>query len=125
MLQDHPLAKVWEPFEDETEWCMDAIGEKHALLPKEGALGVADGLKVPLQMAGTCPVQNKCCNGWTGGTHVDSVFLSAPDGLIRCCTIDATRSMHNSSLADFGAHEKMSEMCKKHNVKVVHLMMSA
>ena len=27
--------------------------------------------------------------------------------------------MHDSSLSSFGAHKKMSEMCKKHDAKVV------
>ena len=58
------------------------IGDKHASLLEERVWGAADGLKVPLQTAGTHLVQNKCCNGWTGGTCVDSVFLFAPDGLI-------------------------------------------
>ena len=53
------------------------------------------------------------------GTHVNSVFLFAPDGLIQCCAIDAPGSMHDSSLADFGVCEKMSDKCKKHNAKVV------
>ena len=61
---------------------MDAIGEKCDLLLDERVWGAADGLKVRLQTAGTHLVQNKHYNGWTGGTHVDSVFLFAQDGLI-------------------------------------------
>ena len=49
---------------------------------------------------------------------MNSVFLFAPDGLIRCCAIDAPESMHESSLADFGAHQQISNVHNTHQTKV-------
>ena len=118
-LQDHPLAKVREPFENETEECMEAMGVKCPMLLQERVWGAADGLKLRLQTAGTHLVQNQCHNGWTGGTHVNSVFLFAPDGMIRCCTLNAPGSMRDSTLTDCGVCEKMSNTHKKCNAKVV------
>ena len=89
------------------------------MLLHERVWGAADGLKLWIQTAGTHLVQNQSHNGWTGGTHVDLVFLFALDGLIQCCAINAPGSMHISPLADFGVCEKMSEMHKKCNAKVV------
>ena len=43
---------------------------------------------------------------------MNPVFLFAPDGLIRCCAIDAPESMHESSLADFGAHQQILLLMK-------------
>ena len=52
-------------------------------------------------------------------SHVNSVFLFAPDGPVHCCLVNAPGSMHPSSLADFRVHEKMSQVCNKHQAKVV------
>ena len=98
---------------------MQATGVEHPMLPGQRVCSAADGLKFQLQTVGTCLVQNKCQNGWTGGTCVNSVSPLVPDGLICCCAIDAPGSAHDSSLADFGVCKKMNDMHKKQNAKVV------
>jgi hypothetical protein len=46
--------------------------------------------------------QNYFYNGWTSNHYVSILFAFAPVGTIPACVHDAHRSLHNSTVADFG-----------------------
>ena len=107
------MAKVEESSPEELQACIEAIGQRHPILQQEKVWGAMDGLKLPLQAPGIYLVQTQYFNGWAGGTFVGSVFAFAPAGLIRCCTINAPGSMHDSTLADHGTYATLEDMNNK------------
>ena len=58
-----------------------------------------DGLKLALQRPGKERQQNNFYNGWTHEHYVTNVFLSSPDGKIRCSYFNASGVLHNSTIA--------------------------
>jgi hypothetical protein len=50
---------------------------------------------------------------------VNSVFCFAPDGLIRCATINCPGSWHDSAQADYGVYRKLEQVYTLHGGKVV------
>ena len=119
VLQDNPLASVHPPTEEELRSYTDAIGSKYPILQEEQVWGAADGLKILLQRSRDWAIQNRYYNGWKGSTFVNSVFVFAPDGRIRICTINAPGTFHDSIMADYGAYEKMEDLYDEFGVKVV------
>ena len=81
--------------------------------------GAADGLKIHLQQPKNYLIQNRFYNGWKGGTFVNSVFVFAPDGLIRMCTINCPGTWHDSQIADYGVYDKMEEVYNNYGAKIV------
>ena len=61
-----------------------------------------DGLKLRLQKSGDDRVQNYFYNGWTSNQYISNLFAFAPDGTIPAYVLDAPRSHHDSTVADFG-----------------------
>jgi hypothetical protein len=120
VLQNNPLASIRPPSsQEELQKYIDAIGTKYPILQEEKVWGAADGLKVPLQKSRDWTLQNRYYNGWAGGTYVNSVFVFAPDGRIRICTINAPGTFHDSTMADYGVYHKMEELYNEFGVKVV------
>ena len=89
------------------------------MLGQEKVWGAADGLKLQLQRSSDWTVQNRYYNGWKGSTFVNSVFVFAPDGCIRICTLNAPGTFHDSTMADYGIYEKMEQLYEEYGVKVV------
>ena len=61
-----------------------------------------DGLKLQLQKSGDDRVQSYFYNGWTSNHCICTLFAFAPNGTICACVLDAPRSRHDSTEADFG-----------------------
>ena len=118
-LQDHPHAKVEPPTADEVSTYATAIAKKHPPLLPHKVWAACDGLKTPLQRSGNWAKQNQNFNGWKEDTYVNSVFVFAPDGRIRVCTINCPGTWHDSSMADYGIYEKMGEVYDMTKGKVV------
>ena len=68
MLVADDAARVSMPTNSEVEQFKRAFQEKHSLLAH--VYCVADGLKLHLQQAGDCVIQNMFYNGWTHGHYV-------------------------------------------------------
>ena len=119
VLQNHPFAKIQPPSEHELENYIGAIAAKHPVLGEEKVWGAADGIKLHLQKSRDWSVQNRYYNGWKASTFVNSVFVFAPDGCIRICTLNAPGTFHDSTMADYGIYEKMEQLYIEYNVKVV------
>lgn len=119
VLHQHPLAKVSLPSQDEIGDYVHAIGQKYPVLGTEKVWAAADGLKVPLQKSSNWAIQNQYYNGWQNSTYVNSVFVFAPDGRIRICTINAPGTFHDSTMADYGVYEKMETIYNSYGAKVV------
>ena len=119
VLRNHPSAKIQTPSEQELEEYVSAIGAKYPVLGEEKVWGAADGLKLQLQRSSDWTVQNRYYNGWKGSTFVNSVFVFAPDGCIKICTLNAPGTFHDSTMAEYGIYEKMDQLHHEHGVKVV------
>mmetsp|Transcript_14810 Transcript_14810/g.33985 ORF Transcript_14810/g.33985 Transcript_14810/m.33985 type:complete len:300 (-) Transcript_14810:117-1016(-) len=119
VLQNHPFAKIRPPSEEDLKNYVSAIAAKHPILADEKVWGAADGLKLQLQRSRDWTVQNRYYNGWKGNTFVNSVFVFAPDGCIRICTLNAPGTFHDSTMAEYGIYEKMEELYNQFQVKVV------
>ena len=52
-------------------------------------------------------------------TFVNSVFVFAPDGGIRICTLNAPGTFHDSTMAEYSIYQKMEQLHEEYGVKVV------
>jgi hypothetical protein len=118
-LQFHPDAQVKPPTGAEINRYVEAVANRYPLLGDERVWAAMDGLKLPLQQSGNWLKQNQYYNGWKSHTFVNSVFCFAPDGLIRCATINCPGSWHDSTLADYGIYQKLENLYNEHGAKVV------
>jgi hypothetical protein len=118
-LQFHPDAKVIPPSRADVDRYVEAIADKYPLLGEERVWAACDGLKLPLETSGHWLKQNQFYNGWQGKTFVNSVFCFAPDGKIRCATINCPGSWHDSTLADYGVYRKLEQIYTLHGGKIV------
>ena len=118
-LQNHPAAKVRPPTEEDIESYVTAIASKYPLLGEERVWAACDGLKLPLQQSSNWFKQNMYYNGWTQKTYVNNVFCFAPDGLIRCATINAPGSWHDSTQAEYGVYSKLQQIYDLYRAKIV------
>ena len=119
VLQHHDEASVILPTQDEVDKYVDAIGQKYETLGEQKVWAAADGLKVPLAKSTKWRVQNQYYNGWTGDTYVNCVFVFAPDGKIRICTLNAPGTWHDSTIAEYGVYSKMEYIYETFGGKVV------
>ena len=118
-IQNHPDAKVIPPTDDEIDLFIRAIEGQYHLLGEERVWAACDGLKLPLQQSKNWYVQNPNYNGWLGHTYVNSIFLFAPDGKIRICTINCPGSWHDSTQADYGVYNKLERIYNRTGGKIV------
>ena len=118
-LQHVPEAKVTAPTGDEIEGYIDAIGAKYPIMEEERVWGACDGLKIKLQTSTNYAKQNHNYNGYASGTYINAVYVFAPDGRIRICTINCPGSMHDSTMADYGVYKKMKAIHDSHKGKVL------
>jgi hypothetical protein len=118
-IQDHPDAVVKPPTGAEVDSYVEAVGNKYPLLAEERVWGAMDGLKIPLQQSSHWLAQSQFYNGWQGSTYVNNVFCFAPDGKIRCATINCPGSWHDSTQADYGVYDKLENIYNLYGGKVV------
>ena len=119
VLQHHPLAKITAPSSEEVDSYAKAIGDKYPILSPHRVWAAADGLKLLLERSTNWLIQNKFYNGWTADTYVNSVFVFAPDGRIRMCTLNAPGCWHDSLMAEYGVYTKMEDVYNNHGGKIV------
>ncbi len=119
VLQDVQVAKVCSPQDNEVEAYVAAIAQRYPLAGERRVWAAIDGLKLRLEQSSNYAVQNEYYNGWTGSTYVNSVFLFAPDGRIRMCTINAPGSWHDSTQASYGLYDRMKEVFNRTGARVV------
>ena len=50
---------------------------------------------------------------------MNSVFVFAPDGYIRICTLNAPGTFRDSTMAEYGIYQKMEQLHEEYGVKVV------
>ena len=118
-LLKHPAARINPPTEDDVDQFGNAMGLKHPLLQQEGVHAACNGLKLPIEQSQNFPKQNPLCNGWTGGTCINSVFVFSPDELICMATFNAPGSWHDSTIADHGICKKMRSVHNRCGGEVV------
>jgi transposase-like protein len=118
-LQHHPDAKVTPPTKADIDRYVEAIANQYPLLAEERVWAACDGLKLPLEQSSNWLKQNPFYNGWKSHTYVNSVFCFAPDGLIRCATINCPGSWHDSTQADYGLYQKLENIYNLYGGKVV------
>ena len=118
-LQYHPSAKISLPSSDDIEKYVEAIGAKYFALHAHRVWSAMDGLKLRLQKSTDWAIQNRYYNGWGGNTYVNCVFVFAPDGRIRICTLNAPGTFHDSTMADYGVYDKIEQLYDEYQVKVV------
>jgi hypothetical protein len=118
-LQKCPHARVTAPTGADIDRYVEAVANKYPALGNERVWAAMDGLKLPLETSGNWLKQNPYYNGWKAKTFVNSVFCFAPDGLIRCATINCPGSWHDSSQADYGVYRKLEQVYTLHGGKVV------
>ena len=120
VLQKNPLAVVRPPTEAEVGKYSASIAAKYPILQGSNSVWAAmDGLKTPLQQPSDWFVQNRYYNGWGQSTYINSVFVFAPDGLIRMCVVNAPGCFHDSSIAEFGIYDKLERVFEETGAKVV------
>mmetsp|Transcript_15572 Transcript_15572/g.23047 ORF Transcript_15572/g.23047 Transcript_15572/m.23047 type:complete len:284 (-) Transcript_15572:82-933(-) len=118
-LQKHPLGKVIPPTQSEVDSYIKAIGAEYPILERHNVWGAADGLKVHLQKSSNWAIQNQFYNGWVASTYINHVFVFAPDGRIRMCTINAPGPWHDSTMAEYGIYDKLQKVYSDCGGKIV------
>jgi hypothetical protein len=118
-IQQHPDAVVKPPTGAEIDRYIEAVAAQYPLLGAERVWGAMDGLKLPLQQSGNWLKQSQFYNGWKSNTFVNNVFCFAPDGKIRCATINCPGSWHDSTQADYGVYDKLEAVYNQYGGKVV------
>jgi hypothetical protein len=64
--------------------------------------------------------QNMFYNGWTHGHYISCIFVFAPDGKIRICSLNSPGCWHDSTQADHGGvYDKIEEVFEATGGKVV------
>ena len=90
---------------------VEAVAHERPLLEEERVWAAADGLKSPLlQQNSNWLKQNVNHNGQLSHTCVNSVFVFAPDGSIRCAMINHPDSWQDSIQAGCGIHDIHGEL---------------
>jgi hypothetical protein len=100
VLQEDPNGAVVMPDHDEIDRFVLSINEKYPAL--YNCWGAMDGLKLCVEKAGDYQIQNLFFNGWQHDHYISNLFLFSPDGKIRVCYINATGTMHDSTMAKWG-----------------------
>jgi hypothetical protein len=118
VLRADQRAIVSMPSEEEVNDFIEAINMKYPALPN--CWGAMDGLKVRLEKAGNSQIQNIFFNGWTHDHYISILFLFSPDGKIRACYMNAPGTMHDSTIANWGAlYEKVDDLYTSRGAKIV------
>jgi hypothetical protein len=119
-IHKHPDAMVTQPTRADIRMYVEAVANAgYHLLAEERVWAAMDGLKLPLQQSTHWLKQSAFYNGWLSHTYVNSVFCFAPDGKIRCATINAPGSWHDSTQADYGVYDKLEKVYNLTGGKVV------
>ena len=118
-LLKHPAARINPPTEEDVDGFSHAIGMKCPLLCQQKVHAACDGLKLPIEQSANFLKWNPLCNGQTGGTHINSVFVFSPDGLIGMATFNCPGSWHDSTTADCGICREMLSVHNRCGGKVV------
>ena len=112
ILHKHPEAKLGIPSDEKIKQYQEAIGSRHKNL--KNVWCTMDGLKLLLEQAPDCVIQNNFYNGWTHDHYVTSVFVFCPDGTIPIETYNVPGCIHDSMIADWGEiYEKMSTVYER------------
>jgi hypothetical protein len=83
ILQDHPLARVRKPSQEEVTAYQQATVAKYHSLPE--VWGTLDGLNLNIQSTKDVKVQRIFYNGWMHGHYVSSISVFGMDGVINIC----------------------------------------
>lgn len=118
VLRNDDRASIKIPSAEEISLFKQSFREKHSLLPD--VYCCADGLKLYLQQAGDCVIQNMFYNGWTHDHYVGNVFVFAPNGRIIMCAVNAPGAFHDSTIAEWGGiYEKLGKVYEETEGKCV------
>jgi hypothetical protein len=63
--------------------------------------------------------QSQFYNAWTHGHYVSNIFVFALDGKIICAVTNSPGRFHDSTVADYGIHEKLEFPYDEYNAKTV------
>jgi hypothetical protein len=117
-LQYHPGARIKKPTAFEVLACTTAISKQHRHVPD--VWGACDGLKLAIQASTDDTAQNMFYNGWTHRHCTSCIFVFAPDGKIRICSIASPGCWHDSTQADHGGvHDKCEKISDETGGKLV------
>ena len=118
ILKADPKSEVHMPDAAEIALFKEAITAKHSLLVS--CYCMVEGLKLYLQQAGDSIIQSCFYNGWKHDHFVTNIFAFAPNGSIIACTLNASGSWHDSTLAHWGSmYSKLPKCWEDHHGKVL------
>jgi hypothetical protein len=118
VLQGHPDAKIQKPTASEVLAYSNAITAQYDHVPDVWA--ACDGLKLTMQASLDNITQNMFYNGWTHGHYISCIFVFAPDGKIRICSLNSPGCWHDSTQANHGGvYDKIEEVYEATGGKVV------
>jgi hypothetical protein len=118
VLQEEQNGAVEMPDDNKIDSFVLSINEKYPLLCN--CWGAMDGLKLRVEKAGDCQIQNMFFNGWQHDHYISNLFLFSPDGKIRACYINAPGTLHDSTMAKRGSvYDKINLLFGERGAKSV------
>ena len=100
VLKNDEYARIAVPSPEKINEYKGAIAAKYPSL--ENVWSAMDGVKTPLQQAGSTKQQSYFYNGWKHGHFITSVFCFCPDGTIPIAFMNAPGATHDSTVAEWG-----------------------
>ena len=100
VLKNNEHACIRVPSNEKIQQYTELIKEKFPAL--ENVWTCMDGLKTPIQQAGSSREQEYFYNGWKHNHFVTSVFCFCPDGTVPIAHMNLPGAMHDSTIADSG-----------------------
>lgn len=100
VLKNDKYAKIAIPSPEKVDEYKQAISAKYPILNDVWA--TMDGLKTPIQQAGSTKKQSYFYNGWKHGHFVVSVFVFCPDGTIPIAFMNCPGATHDSTVSEWG-----------------------
>jgi len=101
VLWNNNQARVTMPTDDEIATYKEVVKAKHPALHEVHCF--ADGLKLAFENCDDLDEQSMFYNGWKAGHFITNLFVFAVDGRIINCVVNAPGSVHDSTLAEWGA----------------------
>lgn len=100
VLKNDEYARIAVPSPEKINEYKGAIAAKYPSL--ENVWSAMDGVKTPLQQAGSTKQQSYFYNGWKHGHFITSVFCFCPDGTIPIAFMNVPGATHDSTVAEWG-----------------------
>ena len=110
-------AQVSFPTETEILEYVAAISAKYPILTN--IWGAVDGIKMLLQESGDFIIQNMYYNGWTHSHYISSIYMFAPDGHIRICSLNSPGCWHDSHQSEYDVYATFKKVFDLYKAEAV------